>query len=122
MVGRTLSKKLDHPPLVVMPSSMAAGMVVADPEKLVPAVGCAGLVELARFWSWVTASVTRTLAVASALMPAIVPWTVKVPGPAYCEGEMLGQVTGTARSTPSVESTRAVGGSTGANPLGVTVE
>src|SRR6266496_6714425 len=102
MVGRTLSKKLDHPPVVVLPSSMAAGTVLAEPEKLAPAAGCAGLVERARFWPWVTASVTRTLAVALAATPAIVPWTVKVPGLAYCAGAMPAQVTGRERSTPSV--------------------
>ena len=110
---------LAHPPLAVVPSSIAAGPLL---EKLAVVLGSSGLVLRAMFWFANAVSVTRTLAVALVVMPATVPFTTNVPGAAYALGSTASQTTGRYSLTPSLQTTSTVAGRPGGVPTGTTVE
>src|SRR3954447_13385446 len=101
---------LDQPPVAVVPSSIADGIVAAAPEKLASALPP----RRARLTLWVTTSVTVTVAVA----PGTDPCTVKR---AQCDVSTASQVIGMSRVVPSLNTCRTVAGSVGLVPTGTSV-
>jgi hypothetical protein len=86
---------------VVVPSSIAAGIVVRAPEYPASADGRVRLVERARFWPSPTRSDTVIVATAFVATPAIVPSIVNRPKPASLPVGIAFQSIGSRRLVPS---------------------